>query len=60
MSRDDFRAATPDENGGYVNAHRALLQAFLSRSVMTADELKPVFAAVMSAQGKTRPALRTI
>jgi hypothetical protein len=54
MSRDDamdIRAESPDE-GRYNNAHRAFLQAFLSRSVMTVDEIKPVLAAVMSANSE--------
>lgn len=47
----DIRAESPDE-GRYNNAHRAFLQAFLSRSVMTVDEIKPVLAAVMSAKSE--------
>ncbi|KAF2712370.1 hypothetical protein K504DRAFT_480055 [Pleomassaria siparia CBS 279.74] len=59
MSRDDgfdLRAESPDQ-GRYNNAHRAFLQAFLSRSVMTADEIKPVLAAVMTAKNPNRPLL---
>lgn len=54
MSRDDamdIRAESLDE-GRYNNAHRAFLQAFLSQSVMTVDEIKPVLAAVMSAKSE--------
>ncbi|KAF2791329.1 hypothetical protein K505DRAFT_280960 [Melanomma pulvis-pyrius CBS 109.77] len=59
MSRydgSDIRAESPDE-GVYNHAHRAFLQAFLSRSVMTVDEIKPVIAAVMSAKNPNRPRL---
>ncbi|KAF2268054.1 hypothetical protein CC78DRAFT_455871 [Lojkania enalia] len=41
----------------YNNSHRAFLQAFLARSVMTVDEIKPTLAAVMSAQNPERPML---
>lgn len=51
MSEDDIRAESPADSRGYNNAHRAFVQAFLSRSVMTEDEIKPVLAAIMSAQG---------
>jgi flagellin-specific chaperone FliS len=50
MSRDDspvVRDVSPDE--GYTYMHRAFLQAFMTRNVMTVDEVKPVLAAAMSA-----------
>ncbi|KAF2473039.1 uncharacterized protein BDR25DRAFT_332737 [Lindgomyces ingoldianus] len=56
MSRDDFHAELTVETG-YNNAHRAFLQAFLSRPVMTVDEIKPVLAAVHSAHDPRRPML---
>ena len=57
MSRDqgpEFRADSPEE-AGYNNSHRAFLQAFLARPVMTVDEVKPVLAAVMTAYGEWVP-----
>jgi hypothetical protein len=51
MSRDDIRAESPADSGGYNNAHRAFVQAFFSKPVMTTDEIAPVLSAVMSAQG---------
>jgi hypothetical protein len=51
MSRDDLRAQSPIDDVGYNNAHRAFLQAFLAKSVMTVEEIKPVLAGVLSAQG---------
>lgn len=42
-----------DEHGesGYNNSHRALLQAFIARSVITQDELKPLWAEILSVHG---------
>jgi hypothetical protein len=51
MSRDDLHAQSPIDDVGYNNAHRAFLQAFLAKSVMTVEEIKPVLAGVLSAQG---------
>ncbi|KAF2190920.1 DNA repair protein Nse1 [Zopfia rhizophila CBS 207.26] len=45
-----------DDTGAYNNSHRAFLQAFLSHSVLTADEIKPILAAVLSAH-EGRPML---
>jgi hypothetical protein len=50
MSRDEtpvVRDVSPDE--GYTYMHRAFLQAFLTGSVMTDEEIKPVLAHVMTA-----------
>jgi hypothetical protein len=50
MSRNDsplVRDVSPDE--GYTYMHRAFFQAFLTHSVMTAEEIKPVLAYVMTA-----------
>ncbi|KAH7139240.1 Nse1 non-SMC component of SMC5-6 complex-domain-containing protein [Dendryphion nanum] len=57
MSREEIRAETPDDAGGYNNAHRAFLQAFLSKSIMSLPEIKPVLAAVLTAQDPNRPVL---
>lgn len=46
------RYAQSPELGNYDNSHRALLQAFLSQSVMTFDEMKPVIAAILTAHGE--------
>jgi hypothetical protein len=54
MSRDDsplVRDVSPDE--GYTYMHRAFLHAFLTHSVLTADEIKPVLAHVMTAHSKS-------
>lgn len=40
-----------DGEAGYNNLHRAFLQAFLSRSILGIDEIKPILAAVMTAHG---------
>ncbi|KAL5118087.1 hypothetical protein ACEQ8H_004076 [Pleosporales sp. CAS-2024a] len=56
MSRDDsplVRHVSPDE--GYTYMHRAFLQAFLTHHVMTADDIKPVLAHVMTAHNPDRP-----
>ena len=37
------------DEGEYTWAHRAFLQAFQTRGVMNVDEIKPVLAAVLSA-----------
>lgn len=50
MSRDEspiVRNASHDD--GYTYMHRAFLQAFMTRSVMSMDEIKPVLASVMTA-----------
>ncbi|KAF2115837.1 Nse1 non-SMC component of SMC5-6 complex-domain-containing protein [Lophiotrema nucula] len=53
MSDEEIRAE--EDVGGYNHAHRAFLQAFLSRSVMTVDEIKPILANIMSAyEGRPR------
>ena len=41
-----------DDNSQYNNSHRAYLQAFLARSVLTLDEAKPILAAIMSVHGE--------
>ncbi|KAF2654516.1 hypothetical protein K491DRAFT_717114 [Lophiostoma macrostomum CBS 122681] len=46
-----------EEGSSYDWAHKAFLQAFLSKSVMTVDEIKPILAAVMSARDPNRPTL---
>jgi hypothetical protein len=54
MSRDDspvVRDVSPDE--GYTYMHRAFFQAFLTHSVMTAEEIKPVLAHVMTAHSSS-------
>lgn len=54
MSRDDsplVRETSPDE--GYTYMHRAFFHAFLTRSVMTADEVKPILASVMTAHSES-------
>lgn len=40
-----------DEGSNYDNSHRAFLQAFMGRAVMTFEEAKPVLAAILTAQG---------
>ncbi|KAF2731834.1 hypothetical protein EJ04DRAFT_497962 [Polyplosphaeria fusca] len=57
MSRDDLRASSPTETPHYTNAHRALLQSFLSRPIQTVDALKPTLAAILTAQNPSRPTL---
>ncbi|KAF4543686.1 DNA repair protein nse1 [Lasiodiplodia theobromae] len=39
----------------YNHSHRAFLQAFLARSVMTFEEAQPILAAILSARDETRP-----
>lgn len=54
MSRDEsplVREPTPDE--GYTYMHRAFLQAFMTRNVMTVDEIKPILANIMTAYSKS-------
>jgi hypothetical protein len=56
MSRGEMRMHAVGETmdgSDYTNMHRAFLQAFLARSVMSFDEIKPVLAAVMNAGGKS-------
>lgn len=53
MSRDEspvVRAVS--EEGGYTWAHRAFLQAFLTHSVLTVEEIKPVLANILTAHSK--------
>jgi len=53
MSRDNsplVRDVSPD--GGYTYMHRAFFQAFLTHSVMTVEEIKPVLAHIMTAHSK--------
>lgn len=45
-----------DEEDAYNNSHRAFLQAFLARSVLTFDEIKPILAAILSVHDR-RPTL---
>jgi hypothetical protein len=50
MSQDgspNGRDVSPEE--GYNYMHRAFLQAFMTRGIMTEDEIKPVLAALMTA-----------
>ncbi|KAK7191131.1 Non-structural maintenance of chromosomes element 1-like protein [Paraphaeosphaeria sporulosa] len=47
----------PPEAPVYDDAHRAFLQAFFSHSVFTLDKLRPVVAAILSAQDPERPRL---
>ncbi len=44
-----------DEDVHYDHTHRALLQAFLARSILNFDEAKPLLAAILSAQGEPSP-----
>ncbi|CAO2658233.1 Nn.00g059560.m01.CDS01 [Neocucurbitaria sp. VM-36] len=56
MSREEspiVRPISPDE--AYTWIHRAFLQAFMTHSVMTADEMKPILAHVISAHNPDRP-----
>jgi len=53
MSRDDsplVREVSPDE--GYTYMHRAFFHAFLTHSVLTVEEIKPILAHVMTAHSK--------
>ncbi|KAF2444798.1 hypothetical protein P171DRAFT_431600, partial [Karstenula rhodostoma CBS 690.94] len=59
MSRrqvNGYRNESP-EPPVYDDAHRAFLQAFFSHSVFTIDKLRPVVAAILSAQDPERPRL---
>jgi hypothetical protein len=56
MSREEIDG---EDGGEYTNMHRAFLQAFMARSVMTVDEVKPVLAGVMSANGSSFSSLPT-
>ncbi|PVI04867.1 hypothetical protein DM02DRAFT_651302 [Periconia macrospinosa] len=51
------RYADSPDPGHYNHTHRALLQAFLSQSVMTFDELKPVIAEILIAHEPDREIL---
>jgi uncharacterized protein involved in tellurium resistance len=55
MPRDDVQMHAEGltmDGSDYTHMHRAFLQAFLARSVMSFEEVKPVLAAVMSAEGR--------
>lgn len=39
----------------YNNSHRAFLQAFLARSVLTFEEAQPILAAILTAYGTSPP-----
>lgn len=43
-----------DGSASYDNSHRAFLQVFLAKSVLTFDQAKPLLAAIMTAQGESR------
>lgn len=43
----------------YDNSHRAFLQVFLSKSVLTFEEAKPILAAIITAQGLWNHLART-
>ncbi|KAF2644735.1 hypothetical protein P280DRAFT_476738 [Massarina eburnea CBS 473.64] len=45
------------DGGNYDHSHRALLQAFMSRSVMTFDEMKPIVAEILTAHEPDRTRL---
>ena len=50
MSRHESPVVRPvSDEGEYTWAHRAFLQAFQTRGAMSVDEIKPVLAAVLSA-----------
>lgn len=42
-----------DTSSAYDNSHRAFLQAFLARSVLTFQDAKPILAAILTAHGMT-------
>ncbi|GME63351.1 DNA repair protein nse1 [Neofusicoccum parvum] len=44
-----------DVESPYNDSHRAFLQAFLARSVMTFEEAQPILASILSARDETRP-----
>lgn len=46
MEESDF-----GDSGAYDNSHRAFLQAFFARSVLTFEEAKPILAAILTARG---------
>ena len=48
---DDYGAAS-SADANYNDAHRALLQAFLSQPVMPVDDLRPLVAEISAAHGK--------
>jgi hypothetical protein len=57
MSRrqvNGYREEAP-EAPVYDDAHRAFLHAFFSNSVFTMETLRPVVAAILSAQGQRLP-----
>lgn len=37
---------------GYTDVNRAFLQAFMSRRVLSMNEIRPILAAILSADGK--------
>lgn len=41
-----------NDDSQYNNGHRAFLQAFFARSVLTFDEAKPILAAIMTTHGE--------
>ena len=43
--------AHDDTSSAYDNSHRAFLQAFFARSVLTYEDAKPILAAILSAHG---------
>lgn len=49
MSKDQMDG----ESVVYTDAHRAFLQAFMAQSVMTVDEMKPIIALALTAQGES-------
>jgi hypothetical protein len=52
-----------DDQSQYNSSHRAFLQAFLARSVLTLEDAKPILAAIITAHGESntiRIALRAI
>ncbi|KAL1617474.1 hypothetical protein SLS54_007766 [Diplodia seriata] len=44
-----------DSTPAYNHSHRAFLQAFLARSVLTFEEAQPILAAILSARDANRP-----
>jgi len=41
-----------EDTGAFDNSHRAFIQAFFARSVMTFEEAKPILAAILTAHRK--------
>jgi hypothetical protein len=42
-----------DDQSQYNNSHRAFLQAFFARSVLTFEDAKPILAAIITAHGES-------